>query len=339
MIWPALAEHFARVPTPARDAALIALRHSFLSRTITPAYLDDEATCAAYEEWFFPQSFAKAASVLGEIAHAQVKTVVDLGSAMGPLGFAAWERWPDARVTLVDRSAGALRSGQALAKRLGARVDVRARDLQSWNEPADLILAGNALLELPEPQAAARALLAQLTPHGHLVILEPADRVHARALQALRDALLPVAPVAPCPHAEVCPASVRPRDFCHQARRVTLPPWWHGRASALGVSDDRMRFSYLVYAAAPEPQPRGLARIISHRIKEKGRTRYFACSDTGALELMRQDRLRSPANAAFDDLGRGALLKLASAHSPVKIGADDVVTVVGPPDPWAAEGD
>ena len=45
-----------------------------------------------------------------------------------------------------------------------------------------------------------------------------------------------------------------------------------------------MRFSYLVYAAAPEPRPHGLARVISHRIKEKGRTRYFACSDAGALD-------------------------------------------------------
>lgn len=337
MIWSALSQHFARVPEPARTAALSALRQSFLSRSIAPGYLDDEATCAAYEEWFFPQSFAKAASVLGELS-AEVKTVVDLGSAMGPLGFAAWARWPEAKITLLDRSAGALRSAQALAQRLGAKLEVRAQSIEGgWHERVDLILVGNALLELAKPEATARALLGQLTAHGHLVIVEPADRVHARALQALRDALLPMAPIAPCPHAQGCPASIRPRDFCHQARRVALPEWWRARARSLGVTDDRMRFSYLIYAASPEPQPQGLARIISHRINEKGRTRYFACSDAGALELMRQDRLRSPANAAFDNLGRGALLKLTATHSPVKICAQDAIDVVGAPDPWAAE--
>jgi SAM-dependent methyltransferase len=336
MMWAALHAHWSRVPEVLRVAALAELRKNFLARTIAPGYLDDDATCAAYEEWFFPQSFAKAASVLGEL-QADVRTVVDLGAAMGPLAFAAWQRWPDAQLTLVDQSAGALRSGRALAERLGAHVETRAQSLTEWRGPTDLILAGNALLELPQPEAAARALLAQLTPHGHLVIIEPADRVHARALQALRDALLPLAPTAPCPHAQPCPASMRPRDFCHQARRLPLPEWWHARAAALGASDERMRFSYLVYAAAPEPQPHGLVRIISHRIKEKGRTRYFACSDAGALELMRQDRLRSRANAAFDDLGRGALLKLSATHSPVKIGVEDTVEVVGPSDPWAAE--
>lgn len=336
-LWSVLAEHFGRVSAPARETALAALRQSFLSRSITPAYLDDEATCAAYEEWFFPQSYAKAVSVLREVPAKRVETIVDLGSAMGPLGFAALHLWPEAKLTLVDRAAGALRSAQGLAKRLGTQVDARVQSIQDWGARADLILAGNALLELPNPESTVRHLLGRLTPHGHLVILEPADRVHARSLQGLRDALLPIAPIAPCPHAQACPASIRPRDFCHQARKVELPTFWHDRARALGVTDDRMRFSYLIYAATPEPLPHGLVRIISHRIKEKGRTRYFACSDAGALELLRQDRLRSEANAAFDDLGRGALLKLSATQSPVKIGFEDRVEVVGAPDPWAAE--
>ena len=339
MIWSTLAAHFGRVSEAQRESALVELRKRFLSFAITPSYLDDDATCAAYEEWFFPQSFAKAASVLGELPECEVKTVVDLGSAMGPLAFAAWQRWPQARFVLVDQSQGALRSGRALAEKLRARVETRVLSLDKWSEPTDLILAGNALLELPNPAEAARALLAQL--HAARSSRDPrARRPHpdARSLQALRDSPLPDRADRAVPaHAQACPASIRPRDFCHQARSLALPEWWHARARALGVSDDRMRFSYLTYAASPEPQPQGLVRIISHRIKEKGRTRYFACSGAGALELLRQDRLalaqgyqrrlrRPPAAAPCSRSPR----RTAPSKSAPKTRSR---SLIGPPDP------
>ncbi len=338
-IWPTLEAHFSRRSEAERWLALKALRERFLRFDIAADYFDDDATRAAYEAWFFPQSYAKAKSVLAEIDAREVKQIVDIGSGMGPFGFAALEQFPNAQLLLVDRTRGALQSGKELGAALGVKVQTDPVPLEdsAWSN-ADLVLCGNALFELPEEASTAlvQNILARLNPGGHFVIVEPGDRLHSRSLQALRDRLLPRAPLAPCPHTETCPASVRERDFCHQARRLELPPFWHALAEKLGTSVSRMRFSSVIYG--PEnPSATDLVRIISHRRVEKGRVRYFGCSAAGSIEIMRQDRLRSAANAAFDTLGRGALVRLPRLDALVKLTAEDGLEVIGEADPWDAE--
>jgi ribosomal protein RSM22 (predicted rRNA methylase) len=331
-----------RVPEGRRAAALGRLRDGFLSGDVPVRYLDAEDTLAAYAELFFPQSFAKAASVLDEIAITGATRVIDIGSGMGPLAFAAWTRFPHARFELIDVSQLALDFAARIAGQVGA--EIRSRVCQAADadtSAADLVLAGNVLGELAggeqEALALCRKWLAALRDGGTLILIEPADRSHARNLQALRDGLLSAgfSPIAPCPHGGPCPASVRPRDFCHQARTLPTPLWLEAARARAGISDPRLRFSYLVYRRDRSPPASDALRIISHPLKEKGRLRFFACGREGLVELMRQDRLASERNAVFAELGRGALVRVAARGTRIKLSADDVLEVIGPPDPWA----
>ena len=297
-------------------------------------YLDDPELLAAYRAFFFPQTFAKVRSVLEEIAWTGA-SVLDLGAAMGGAAFAAWSASPASRLELVDFSDAALLDGMRLGSVVGASVRTKKQRLDALTFSAryDLVIAANALSELPSIEArieACRAVVAgALTPGGRFLLIEPADRVHARALQELRDRLLGVGlrPVAPCPHDGPCPASVRPRDFCHQAREVAMPEWFTALQDGVGISDRRMRFSYLVYGGEPRATD-ALVRVISNPIKDKGRLRFFGCARSGLTELLRQDKHASEANAAFDTLGRGALIRMAAPERVTKVGAETRIEIV-----------
>jgi ribosomal protein RSM22 (predicted rRNA methylase) len=312
-------------PSELPPGALEALRQTFLAHETNGArYLDTPSWLEAYRAFFFPQTFSKMRSVLEEIKRAtpsfDPKVVVDLGAAMTPAGFAAWHVFSPKEIHALDFSADALADASKLATRLSAPVRTHAHDLKAGWAPslparADLILVANALSELETLQSRTALvwdLLAhRLTPNGAVVLMEPADRVHARDLQTLRDALRAggTTPRLPCPHDGPCPALSRERDFCHDARALEMPTWFAPLAERAGLSDARMRFSYLVYMEGPRVE-RGTLRVLSHPIEDKGRMRFFACGEQGLLELMRQNKHKSSSNQGFDTLSRGDLLRV-----------------------------
>ncbi len=351
----------AVAPASPERLALEPLRRTFLTHATGGArYLDDPAWLAAYRAFFFPQTVAKVASVLRELDGLTPEIVVDLGAAMAPAALCAFAILRPKTLFASDFSAAALRDASALAKRLGAPLSTEVHDMaRGWPnaapEAADLVLACNALSELPSLEARLalchEVLTRRLRPGGAFVIIEPADRTHARDLQTLRDALLALghAPIRPCPHAAPCPALARARDFCHEARHVALPEWFGPLAAKAGLSDTRMRFSYLVYQGKRDEPQRPPLRIISHPIVDKGRLRYFACGAGGLVELMRQDKHRNAHNAAFDTLGRGALVRVESASAQpataanapqrLKLGPEDRLLIEGDADPQQSRDD
>lgn len=341
-MWTALRASFETVPAKQRRTALAELREEFLAGTPPADYLSDKPTRAAYEEFFFPQSYEKARSVLAEVTLTNPQPrLLDLGSAMGPLGFAALERWPQGSLTLLDHSPGAMVAAKDLGKRLGYQITTIQGSFVDAipDSKFDLVMLGNALLEVDDATADAvvEKLFAQHVSET-LLIIEPADRMHARRLQALRDRWRSKNrfAVRPCPHDQGCPAQTRDRDFCHEARAAVMPEFFLEASADVGLSDSRLRFSYLIYNTAPAAvRDDQLVRIISHPIKEKGRLRYFGCSQTGLVEVMRQDRLRSKANAAFDHLGRGALIRVSAPQERIKLTEQTVVELVREQDPSA----
>ncbi len=310
---------FALLAPKGELKALSSLRTMFLQHaTKGTQYLDNADTLAAYRSFFFPQTFAK---VSGLIEGLRYERVLDLGSAMGGAAFAAWAQNPKSKLELVDFSDAALADGQRLAAALGAQCTTRKHrldeSLPAFTQRYDLIISANALSELPfetRVQRCQQLFSDVLAPGGALLLIEPADRAHARELQALRDRLLPLGhkPSAPCPHAAPCPASVRERDFCHQAKNATFPPWFERLQQQVGISDPRMRFSYLLYAPLIREPEADLVRIISHPMKDKGRMRFLGCSARGLVELQRQDKHATQGNAGFDGLMRGALIRVGA---------------------------
>lgn len=316
-------------------------------------YLADEVLRSSYLAYFFPVNLAKVRAVLGELPREQEGSssspgpvrVLDLGSGPGPaaIGCLTWLRGQDRardrpiELVLVDRAEPAL----ALARDLVAayrqdhvavhtiRADLERR---AWlrhlpsGQPGGyhLIVLGNCLNELYRTSRDActrraklvEACLELLSPHGSLIVLEPASRPESRALHRVRDQLLArrVCNVySPCLRDQPCPALEREDDWCHEERLWTPPRTVAAIDGRVGFIKDALKFSYLVLRRDGRTIARrhpDTYRVVSELRVLKGERRAWLCNAAGRQEVGRLDRERSEANAPVDQWHRGAIVRV-----------------------------
>lgn len=201
--------------------------------------------------------------------------------------------------------------------------------------PFDLILFGFVLNEarVGEGEARARADLLRraarlMNDDGAMIVLEPALKLTAQALQAVRDDLLASTKpprlhvFAPCAHELPCPMLGRPRDWCHVEMDEALPPLAAEIAREAGLRDARLTFSYLTLrhregsrvaqASTSSSAERSTAslRVVSQPLRSKGKCELVLCGEGRLVRAMRQDRDRSELNASFEEATRGSILEL-----------------------------
>jgi ribosomal protein RSM22 (predicted rRNA methylase) len=274
--------------------------------------------------------------------------VLDLGAGLGAstLGLARFLRHaglPDRKleVVAVERDLGATQLMRALCTAVAqlpgefapVELKMRAADLRELREsgPFDLVLLGFVLnelyLEQPEQQRGTlrasllRTLAGQLERDGALIVLEPALKDSARELMRVRDALAqdggPPFVFAPCIRSGPCPMLVAERDWCHESLDFGLPPPLSAVAQRAGL-----RFQGLSYAALVlSNQPRGWPalpgqryRVVSDRLRSKGKLELFGCGELGYQRLTRLDRDASSANQELEQLRRGDIVELPDAQ-------------------------
>jgi SAM-dependent methyltransferase len=272
-------------------------------------YLADPELRREYARDIAPRTRAALARILAEVYPpdgAQPQRALDLGSGTGAAAEAlrAWFG-DDIEVVRVDRVA----SPGVVTANLEAALPAEA-----ITGRFDLIVAAHLLGELfvdepPEERIDARARRVRawvdglLAPGGTLILVEPALRETSRELLAVRDQLLALSDleiVAPCFWTGACPALARERDWCHDAVEVAGSP--------------RVDFSYLVLRDRWRPIPGQLRyRVVSDPLPEKGRLKLYACGPTGRHAYIRLDRHESGVNAAFADLVRGDVARIAGA--------------------------
>ncbi len=301
---------------------------------------DNPAERAARALFFLPADLIKIHVPLAELDAAQAipagpLRILDLGCGLGTLSIGLLgylgPRAAHATITLSDHDPAALALAHTLVSAAAAHLAVpvtittRAIDLHDpTSVPApspspSFILLGTTLNELhlavPDPaRTTARAalvthLVATLAPDGALIIIEPALRETARALEQTRDAVLalatPAAPVhvfAPCTHGAPCSALVDPRDFCHEDRPFNPPPRLARLISQSSLRSHGLKFAYLTLRRAPGRLSGG-ARVVSAPLSSKGKVEWFTCSEAGRATLRILTRQR-------DDVARDLLRRL-----------------------------
>jgi hypothetical protein len=259
-------------------------------------YLDRPHIVAAYEALYAPRNAAKIAHLVAETVPGDGPIrVLDLGSGplVGVLG-AACARSLGPSVAM-DVSKGALRRGEALLERLGWGGSVRtvAGDLRRpWGltERFDLVVLANVLNELGDPRRGGETrlrvveqALSALDEGGVVLILEPATRVHGRALMRIRDELAGEVPIAaPCAGAEACPLLKRRGDWCHAERPAPRVAEVDKLARKAGIQPGPLKMSYL--ALGGQPPGAGL-RVIGGMMRARGAEMRYACGPDGLVEL------------------------------------------------------
>jgi ribosomal protein RSM22 (predicted rRNA methylase) len=276
--------------------------------------------------------------------------VLDLGAGpgTGPLAVLDWLNQHDREalkkltVVAVDRSPQALRQARdlwnAYSRQIGTSEegltlcegDLARATCNGWNRrmaeqaPYDLILVANCLNELfdqtqqsiEERSSLIADLLTRLTPHGTVMLVEPALRETTRALHQVRDRLLAenrCTVYSPCLHEKNCPALLNPDDWCHEERPWEPPSWIQQIDRKVGFVKDALKFSYLLLRtdgrtiAQRGPQT---FRMVSELRKLKGDTRAWLCNELGRSEVGRLDRAQSDSNLPWDQCQRGTIVHI-----------------------------
>ncbi len=324
--------------------------------SLPPRYLDDSAHAAAYLSYFLPVNLSKIQVLLDELPNDNPETpdrptaVLDLGCGPGTGALALldwlWHRSPEwaksVSVLAADASQAFMQDAKKLWEAYCNEVGIPNAGLRCVEgnlehplkgdlgkqivrgEPYDLIIMANCLNELfpaaVDPPAERAAVVAQLlpflSPHGTIMIVEPALRQTARALHQMRNQLLKqglCTVYSPCLHEGACPALEHPDDWCHEERAWQTPPAIAALDREVGFIKDALKFSYLLLRTdgrtivTRSPQ---IFRVVSELRELKGEKRAWLCNETGRPEVGRLDRKASPHNAALDSWHRGAIVQI-----------------------------
>lgn len=312
------------------------------------SYLDNSQLGRAYLQYFLPVNLAKIQLLLNEMPmceEGESFSVLDLGSGPGTGALAALDWWQQQAlpyalsVTAVDGSNAALSQARQLwdgycqAAGVGtARLQAYEGDLEggAWLERVkqlghfDLIIIANCLNEIyadaKDPIEMRSGLVTEcvslLSPHGTVMIVEPALRETSRGLLHVRDRLLQEKRCnvySPCLHENDCPAMINPHDWCHEERIWDPPAVIQEIDEQVGFIKDALKFSYLLLRKDGKTiVERGpdVYRVVSELREMKGEKRAWLCNEQGRQEVGRQDRLASPQNEALDYWHRGAIVQI-----------------------------
>jgi ribosomal protein RSM22 (predicted rRNA methylase) len=285
---------------------------------------------AARAAFFTIADAMKVALPLGELAARDALParrplrVVDVGAGCGTMTLGLVVCVDGAlEVPAIERDAAALRlAARSIAVFGGARVKLQTvtGDVSSALPPADLVLLGSVLNELPAEQAlrVVERGLAALAGDGALIVIEPALRDTSRALHAIRDQVIARGGhvFAPCTRRTApCPMLASPDDWCHEDRPLKLPPATAELARLTHLRDDGMKLSYLTLRKAPldlAADP-GAWRVVAAPHAQKGKLELLGCGASGHRTLRLLKRHRAPGNRELERADRGDVLILTGA--------------------------
>lgn len=307
-----------------------------------PDYQHHPALRRAYLGFFLPHNAVKIALLLararqeGALPIALPPSVLDVGA--GPLTgvFAAWIAFGRlGRCVAVDAAAASMTAAAPLLAVIEhGGVDTRTANV-AVESPSrwlgelrpDLVVLANVLNELGDSRRGADVrgrlvhdLVAALPQAGRLLVVEPATRVHGRALMQLRDRLAAhrgATVLSPCRGAATCPLLATRGDWCHGELSWQPPPAFEELARGAGIDKATLKESHLLLAPRSVPGPLDGLRLVGGPMCDtQGVERRYACGADGLVTLRGTPRLPGAVTVAE----RGGLLQQlpAGVHVDVK---------------------
>lgn len=148
-----------------------------------------------------------------------------------------------------------------------------------------------------------------------MILVEPGTQAASRELLMSREALRSRSDVRvwlPCLGARPCGALAKAGDWCHEEAGCVFPRWHGDLGERAGLRKEALLFSYLVVSVGnhPEPSapwPSAAARVVSQRMKEKGLTQCFLCTEGGKVRARVLDSRASVENVSFAEIRRGEI--------------------------------
>lgn len=312
------------------------------------AYLRDPGLRSAYLAYFLPPNLAKIQVPLRELSLHPANLlgkerlqVLDLGTGPGTavLGIREFFRRSGSaqylEFTAVDQVGDNLKDAEALFREAGRGTDKRSTltTVRSGIEaiagrsggPFDIIVLSNVLNEMflretdritKRTELLRNIMKRLLAADGSCIIIEPALQETSRDLLMVRDGMVDggAQVYAPCLVQGHCPALTNPRDWCHEDRPWDPPDVVRDLDDLTGLRKDSLKFSYCIVRSdsrsfsdvcGPESY-----RVVSEPIVTKGKMEFYLCGNEGRRLATRLDKDASPANARFEHLQRGDVVRV-----------------------------
>lgn len=285
-------------------------------------YMQKPEYLAAYLQFFWPNTYVQAHSVLRQI-DGPLGDALDLGCGCGATA-AALEDLGATSIDAVDISPDAVKATEDLVETATGRIgDLTSLRLE---KTYTTIVLGYVLNELwigRDDAIERRADLVSkcmehLKPGGRVVVLEPATRRRCTETLEMRDILVDrgIEIAAPCLKSMKCPA-LADDDWCHAAYYWRPYPSLEARSQRVGLRRDVARCTYFIFENEKRDRTQ-LDRVISSPLHTKGRLRYLVCGTRGRHHLVLLERNVAPHNEVFQKLYRGTVF----THGPTETKGD-----------------
>jgi ribosomal protein RSM22 (predicted rRNA methylase) len=239
---------------------------------------------AAYLVTRMPATYAATYSALHELPRGlSVESVLDIGAGTGAASLAARARFPNAKLTMIERAPALAKEARAMLPG-SEHIAADAARIDRFPE-RDLIVAAYSLSEI----GPGIALRLWESARVALVIVEPGTPKGFALIRDIRSQLLAAGAhmAAPCPGSMACPMA--DPDWCHFAARVERSSL-HRRVKGgdLGYEDEK--YSYV--ALTRDPHPPAAARVLRRPQHHSGWIELRACTGTGLQDrrVTKRDR-------------------------------------------------
>ncbi len=264
----------------------------------------NEETVFPYLFYFFPKTFTACYSVLSslkdKILEKEDIVFVELsaGTCSGSAAFLylleeKGKKQRRIRIFLQDISPVPLDLGMKILSKFDLKnVEInkvisdatRIRIKRDLGVEPDIVLCSFALYDMFRDSVDDMVIwcdriIKSLKEDGLLLLIEPAlKRRNSLFLMKIRDALR-MSVIAPCPHKLDCPILKRSDDWCHFGVRWIPPDYLTRGMYLIGGRPPDINFSYLVFSRGERGngQEKILARVVSHKLEESGRIRFWTC--------------------------------------------------------------
>lgn len=255
---------------------------------------DPRIEVRAYVASRLPATLAATNRVLAELAGLAPEwrpaSVLDLGAGPGTASWAAAAQWPGISCfDMIERDPQFRSLAVELAQASGiealSKAEIHDCDVTTIGSlpAADLVIAGYALIELPEDRLARVVEQAWLAAGCTLVVIEPGTPVAFERLRRIRSQLVMLGAniLAPCPGNGKCP--MQAPDWCHFSRRLSRSRL-HMHAKQASVPFEDEKFSYLI--ATRLPATPAASRVIRPVRKLKHGIELSLCQPGGLAQRL-----------------------------------------------------
>ncbi|MCS7213577.1 MAG: small ribosomal subunit Rsm22 family protein [Candidatus Calescibacterium sp.] len=175
-------------------------------------------------------------------------------------------------------------------------------------------------------------ILKSLKEDGIFILIEPASKLrNSKIIMEIRDEFKEYI-ISPCTHNKKCPL-LNKDDWCHFGLRWNPPLYLTRAMNMIRLRVPDINFSYIILSKNKVEKDERFARIVSHRLEEKGKISFWTCEKGEKLKYHILKKNISEKNKDVEQIQMGDMVLIQDSTEKGKneheISSDSVLEIKG----------